>query len=217
MARRSLLAAVMMTLALSIAPNAKAQIRHEIGIHGDWGWVRGTTPSGRRLCTMGTARGGREFYVKHYQGDDFLTVQLMRDGWAIPEGTRMRVAVKFGQETPWGAEKAGGEGNMVQFTIGTESGEAGVRAMATFLTELRLATTAAVVFPDGTEPPWVLSLIGSNRSAVDFFRCIQVWTRPTSPSANGPTQPFGSSAPPQPTQPTQPHGVSQGTGPMRRS
>jgi hypothetical protein len=207
----TLVAASLTATALLCSTAASAQQINASGTTGGgWIWVRATTTSGQRLCVAAKVMGDRTFRIKHYEGTHYLTIEMAKDGWTIPKGTRMRVAVAFDAAAPWTVPQAAGEDDTVGFTIGAK--EETRQDILTFTDQFRQASVAQIHFRDGTEPLWSISMSGSGRAIGEFDQCLVAWTlaRESKPS---PTQPFGSSAP------TQPYGAGAGgsVGPARRS
>jgi hypothetical protein len=209
----TLVAASLTTAALLCSTAASAQQVHASGTGaGNWIWARATTTSGQRLCVAAKMAGSRTFRIKHYEGDHYLTIEMAKDGWTIPKGTRMRVAVAFDAAAPWTAPQAAGEDDTVGFTIGAK--EETRQDILTFTEQFRQAGVVQIHFRDGTEPLWSISMSGSGRAIGEFDQCLVAWTLPrTTESKPAPTQPFGSSTP------TQPFGAGAGggAGPARRS
>lgn len=200
---RTLLVAGMLTLASPVG----AQSIVESGSSGAWTWARGTSPDGNRICALSSFAGEKSLHVKHIAGTDYLTIHLIKDSWKIPSGTYLKMAMKFGGESPWSTVKAIGEGNTVEWRLRTAGGMTIGQTVLLFMKEMAAASVVRIAF-EGAEPTWVFGLNGSANSLGGFSRCITRWTIPTQPNApqaQGPTQPFkGAPSQPTSTMPTHP-------------
>lgn len=139
--------------------------------------------------------------MQWFENSNVLHVRMIRQTWAIPEGTRIRVQIRIDGNPPWGAEAFGG-GNEVRWIIGTAN-----NAMDRFEAEFRRGINMQIAFLTGNEPAWNFSLIGTNAIMNSFASCLNAASAVRRPMP--PTQPF--SSPPQaPARlPSQPFGERQ--------
>jgi hypothetical protein len=192
------IAAVGAVLAM-LAGVAEAQI-HWLESTGAWRSYGGLSDQGTPVCGMRVLSGERAFHVKYFGGNDFLTVQVFKDSWRIPANTDVRVRYGVDGDMRWYAT-ALGQRDFIEWRIDMET-------MREFERSFRLGNRLEIVFPDGNETGWMVSLRGSNAITSSFVRCLGIMQEngliPSRPRGSG-TQPFGTpSRPPAPTQPFTP-------------
>jgi hypothetical protein len=204
-----ILKALLVGVAMTLAPSVNAQTVINKGSYGAWTWIQGTTLKKDRICALSSFTPDRSFHVKHFAGTNHLLIQIMKDSWNIPNGTNMKVGIKFGAGSPWVSSKAEGNGDVVELAIGLPNAKDNAAAINLFLNEMAQASAMRVAFPDGSEPVWDFTLAGSSKAISSFAQCIISWTtaEPTQPQSKGPTQPFSPQSKPASTAPTQPNGV----------
>jgi len=173
--------------------------------NGGWTVESGTYSDDRAAgCKMNLAGSDRSFMVHYVAKTSLLIVQLLKQGWHVPPGTRAMVSVQVDRAQPIFANAiAGSDPRTIEFTV---SGD----LVETFTNELSSGVHFQVSFPNGSEPDWVGDLAGSTAALHVFWRCVaQIMPETTQPySAQAPTQPQGSQPQtPQPApRPTQPQG-----------
>src|ERR1700686_4866663 len=74
---------------------------------GAWQAFGGTTNSGRGVCGMSSTDGGKYFGLKYFSGEDTLTVQLGNSQWTVKDKIKVKVMLRFDQETAWNAVAIG--------------------------------------------------------------------------------------------------------------
>lgn len=163
---------------------------------GAWSAFEGRTAGGSPVCGVIATGPQRAFTVKYFAGADHLTIQIMKESWAIPKGTRVRLELQFVGETPWTVTGMG-DGKFVEMAVRGE-------AMPLFMREFRGASGGVVRFLGGNEAPWTLNLAGSNAASAMMMRCVGGLLG----AQQGPTQPFGRP----PAAPSQPFSPSPGQG-----
>ena len=159
---------------------------------GSWHVFSGTDATNRLVCGLGTenAQDGRSLTITAVIGAPGLTFRAKKPTWTIPAGTSVPVILHIGRRTAWSFQATG---EATEVAWGLDPAQA-----AAFDPRFRDATAMALSFPAGSEPPWTISLAGSNAADHTFVRCIDDLTRrTTAPQATapaGPTQPYGAPA-----------------------
>jgi hypothetical protein len=165
---------------------------------GTWTNFGGRDVNGRLICGMQTGNpvDGREFDIKAVIGTPGLTFTASRPTWHIPPNTPIPVVMTMGGPVPWTVQGTG-SGHEVTWSLSPGDTEA-------FEDEFRSGNSLTVSFPSGNEPPWVMSLLGSNDAGGTFLRCVNDYSGrlgqmpqpvPGTPPALS-TQPFGAGAQP---------------------
>jgi len=182
---------------------------------GSWHVFSGTDATNRLVCGLGTenAQDGRSLTITAAIGAPGLTFRATKPSWTIPAGTPVPVILVIGREPAWSFQ-ATGKANEATWSLDPTQA-------AAFDPAFRGAAAMALSFPAGSEPPWTISLAGSNAADHTFVRCINDLTRrtqaapgtapgtaPSAPAA-GPTQPYGAPA----TQPFAPQAASGAAAP----
>ena len=168
---------------------------------GSWQVFSGVGDDRRAFCEISSGgAGGRRVLVLQLAGDPNLTLQLIKDGWTIPEQTPIDVVFDI-DGTRWPFHTTGA-GQLVGVEMPPD-------AAAGFAQRFRAGHMMTVSFPSGSEAPWSGSLSSSNAVFNAFERCRQTligqttqpFATPT-PVAPATTQPFPTPAvPPAPTSP----------------
>jgi hypothetical protein len=164
---------------------------------GVWQAFSGVANNGVNLCGISESSNGRWWGLKYFQGSDYLTVHIAKNGWHIPAKTQVNVNLQFDSHAPWQAVASG-------FTIpqGMSGMEFYVKrdAVLKFTDELRYSARVAIAFPDGDEGPWVGELRGSNAAVTALTGCISrlAPANPPVTSDNSTSQPFGNRGSSQP-------------------
>jgi len=187
-------------LALALAPaTALAQVQTYYHA-GAWDAFSGRDERGGAVCGVGSTLppDNRRLSVTFDIGGTDTTFSASKPDWSIPDNNRVTVVMQIGLSTPW-TEQGTGHEHAIDWTL--DPG-----AMQTFDRQFRGASSMTLTFPDGTEPPWTVSLAGSTAISDTFGRCVRDLTRqvqsaqpppPTGvPAPLGPTQPFSPAAPP---------------------
>ena len=149
---------------------------------------------------------GRGLSIRFRIGGAGLLFQAQKPSWQIPAGTQVNVSVQFDSRAGWQAVGSGNQ-DMVEWFLSPE-------ATAEFDARFRWGNTMWIGFPGGSEPPWGISLAGSNAAGVTLRRCIDEVTQymaRSQPQASEPTQPFSGGAPggQPPAGPSQPFAPQQ--------
>lgn len=165
---------------------------------GYWDAFGGISDGGQEVCGISSSGyNGGWFGVKWFGGDNYIVIQVSKTTWNIPPKTPVQIIMQFDHAAPWTATAAGfltqSGINGVEFTIP-------ISEVETFFNELRYSVSMTLVFPQGTEPPWVWNMAGTNQVVIAMVNCIKFIGKD---SATGPTQPYGNTQPfsPNPTQP----------------
>jgi hypothetical protein len=184
-----------------VAARAQLQTYYHAGA---WDAFSGRGEAGGPVCGVGTTNtvDNRRFSLRFDIGGSATTLTASKPDWSVPDNTHVTMVMQVGLNTPWTSQGIG-HGHNIEWTL--DPG-----AMQAFDRQFRAASSMTLTFPDGTEPPWSLSLAGSTAISDTFGRCIRDLTRQVKsapPSANGgpapqgPTQPFSAPAAPPPATP----------------
>lgn len=161
------------------------------GRYGSWETYAGRSSNGRALCGITIGRAQQSFHIKYFEGNQYITFQMFKQTWQIPNNTQVPLHVLINFIPRWNAT-ARGYNNFIQWHAGpTEA----VRFLKLFTDGLLLQ----IVFLSGNETPWTISLNGSPAATRAFLTCYEGLIRqrqPTQPFNATPTQPFNP-APPQ--------------------
>ncbi len=199
------LAGGLVLAALGAAPAAAALTTYYHA--GSWHVFSGTDPANRLVCGIGTenTQDGRGLTITATIGAPGLTFEAKKPSWTIPDGTSVPVMLLIGRHTSWSFQ-ASGKGTALTWSLGPAQA-------AAFGPRFRDGTAMALSFPAGSEPPWTISLAGSNAADHTFARCITDLTRrtqaPQAAAPAGPTQPYGAPA----TQPFSPQAAPAAPAP----
>ena len=201
----SLLCRAALVLTVMATPAAAQEQSRVYYRSGNWEAFGGTASEGRTFCGIRSSSpyDGRSLTLRFATGDDRLVFRASKPNWSIPAGTAMPVTMRVGPHPMW-SNDATGEEKTVEWSIPRS-------AMRDFDAQFRWGAELWVGFPGGNEPPWTISLVGSNAAGVTLTRCIDELS-----SLAGPTQPYSAparqSAPQQsqqpPSGPTQPFSAS---------
>jgi hypothetical protein len=172
---------------------------------GAWDAFSGRNDKGGAVCGIGNTNptDSRRLSLGYDIGGTEMVFSASKPDWSIPDNTPVRVVMQVGLNTPWTMQGTGHE-HGIDWTLDRS-------AMVMFERQFRSATSMTLTFPDGNEPPWTVSLIGSSAISDTFDRCVRDLTRqvqaaqppaPGGPAPQGATQPFGSPAGPPPAQPS---------------
>jgi hypothetical protein len=133
---------------------------------GNWDVFSGQTDNGRPFCGIGTTEpgDGRSLSIQFDIGEQVVDFRAARAGWSIPAGTKLSAVIRFSPKLHWTA-RAEGNANLVRWSLNRADTQA-------FDDRFRHTRSMTLVFPDGNEPPWTISLTGSRRADNAFGRCI---------------------------------------------
>lgn len=177
---------LVLLVAVSLPTGVSAQMI-DLMRAGVWSAFMGRTISGTRICGVDASDGGaganrRSFAIRHFQDNNYLTVQIFKPSWDIPQGSRISFELLFDGRYPYNG-KGAGEGNRLEWTIMRD-------ITAEFLTRFTAGNSIQVRFPDGNEPPMTLSLSGTTAVMHAFSRCIATHTGVSGVPGGAATQPF---------------------------
>ena len=166
-----------------------------------WDAFSGQDDNGQAVCGIGSTnpRNGGSFAMRFPIGGQDVTFAAGKAAWSIPEGRQVKVVMQVGQEPPW-TQTGIGHDHQISWTLDSN-------AIQVFDQQFRRAGIMTLAFPEGSEPPWTISLAGSTAISNAFGRCITDLTQrvqgTNAPPVNqGPTQPFSATpADPQPETP----------------
>ncbi len=167
------------------APNASAQISIT-GRSGLWENFEGRVANGSYVCGMATHGEDKSFMIKHFQNQDFFTIQVFNPDWSVLRPRDVAVAFRFGGQ--FNSGRLLGEAHpprtsnsaSVEVNIPYEGSEA-------FWRGFRLASIGYLDFLTGNEGSWRINLTGSNAATERFLRCVD--------RRGFATQPFSGTAP----------------------
>ncbi len=191
---RQCLLAVALTAGAALPAQAQVSVYYHVG---SWDAFDGPGDNGQPVCGIGSRNpaDGHTFSLRFQIGGDTVTFIAAKPGWNIPDGTQIPVVMQIGLEQPW-TEQASGKGDRVQWKLDRVNAQI-------FDGQFRSATSMTVTFPSGSEPPWVVSLVGSTAASNAMGRCMtdlarrgetaQPVAQPT-PAEQTATQPFGAGA-----------------------
>jgi hypothetical protein len=137
---------------------------------------------------MGSGPEKRFFGVRFFPDAGYLEMQVSKDSWSIPPGTKVPLEVEFnGYPGAWRAPSGShGEGSMIFQRFGRD-------AAVNFLREFRGASSGVIRF-GGNESAWTMNLTGSSAAVGAMIDCIRR-------AHGGTTQPYAT----QPSEPTLPY------------
>lgn len=151
---------------------------------------------GDGACAMESRSGTRAIRITWELATADVTFRLSREGWRIPPGLSLPVAMQVDRAEPIAVRSARGSGEDLSFTTDRER-------FAGFVPQFSSGTTLRIAFPDGDEPTWLVSLRGSFAAYAAFWRCLQAGrdagTQPFRDAPrrweDRPTQPFRGQVP----------------------
>ena len=190
-----LLAAAM---SAAIAAPAAAEIT-TLARSGAWDAFYTKADSGQYMCGMSVYNKDitQSVQVKWFQGLKAPTLQVMKQSWRIPVGTKINVVIGFDKDEYGG-------GVATSFIVGS-NGTNGLAVMlaetsaASFIEQFQAADKMWIKFPDGNEKPWIADMTGSRIVGNAFLRCVNELNRDY-------TQPYGKQPDTSGTQPYKPDG-----------
>jgi hypothetical protein len=183
----------LVTLAIALAPAAALAQVQPYYHAGAWDAVSGRNDKGGPICGVGSTMppDNRRLSISFDIGGSDTAFSASKPDWAIPDNTRVTVVMQVGLNTPWTAQATGHE-HAIDWTLDQS-------AIQAFDRQFRNASSMTLAFPDGSEPPWGVSLAGSTAISDTFGRCVRDLTRQMqsspppadgAPAPQGATQPF---------------------------
>jgi hypothetical protein len=191
----------LVVLAITVTPAAALAQMQTYYHAGAWDAFSGRGDTGGPVCGVGTTNpsDNRRFSIRFDIGGTTTSLAASKPDWSVPANTHVTVVMQVGLNTPWTLPGIGHDHD-IAWTLDPA-------AMQAFDRQFRGASSMTLTFPDGTEPPWSLSLAGSTAVSDTFGRCIRDLTRQVqanppppngAPAPQGPTQPFSAPAAPPP-------------------
>jgi hypothetical protein len=155
---------------------------------GPWKFEEYKTPPGKHYCSIMSAvmdqNTGQNLIIKGSESNDYLTIDLYKDRWVIPNGKTVPVIFDFSDNEPLKID-AYGMGHVLDVRIPTSS-------IAIFLGTLADAPQMQVIFPGGSEGNWFIPSANVKRQLSQMVSCLQrAQKHDTSPTGLSDTQPFG--------------------------
>lgn len=147
---------------------------------GYWRAGEGPASDGDYMCAMDTSGPSFNVTIKYFQSDaSVLIIHVVKNGWKIPAYLETPVSIEFDKKGPWNFTGVGHYEmeNTLELTIGSDN-------IPLFLEEFS-SSNEMVIYFSGNEPPWRMSLTGSNRVTEAFLDCSSKLLK------RGSTQPFG--------------------------
>lgn len=165
---------------------------------GAWDAFSGRNGHGGAICGIGSTNPAdeRRLSLSFDIGGSETVFSVSKPNWSIPDNTKIVVVMQLGLNTPWTMQGVG-HNHMIDWSLDQV-------AIQAFDRQFRGGSSMTLTFPEGTEPPWTMSLAGSTKISDTFGRCMRDLTQQVQASqapANPPpdtqtaTQPF---APPPP-------------------
>lgn len=193
----------------SVTFSAEAASVQSVYSAGAWQVFSGIGDDQRAFCEISSGgAAGRRVLILQLAGDPNLTLQLIKDSWAIPAQTPVEVLFNIDGNT-WPFHTTG-SGQLVGMAMPPDSA-------ADFARSFRAGRTMTVSFPGGTEAPWSGSLNSSNAVFNAFDRCRGIMlgqmTQPYAAPAGQPA-PVGPTPAPASTQPFVAPAADPGTAPI---
>lgn len=134
-------------------------------------------------------------------------VEISKQNWRIPKGTRVRVQLQVDNATPriyW----AYGDNDRVVISLNFDDHDAatGEPAIRLLMNLMSSGVQLKIWFPDGSEGPWVAQLNGSAAEVANFKGCVSSVLAKAAARERQmpPSQPFGGEQQPASTQPYTP-------------
>ena len=206
MKRLARLSAFAIAVTPPLAPVAAAAQMQTYYHAGAWDAFSGKSGTGGAVCGVGITQppDNRRLSLRFDIGGTATSFSASKPDWSIPAGTHVTVVMQIGLAAPATLQGTGHD-RAIDWTLDPA-------AMQTFDGQFRGAASMTLAFPDGTEPPWSLSLAGSTAISDTFGRCVRDLTHQvqaaqsqgsgsSEPAPAGATQPF---APPAATTPGTP-------------
>jgi hypothetical protein len=188
-------------LAIALAPAAAAAQMQTYYHAGAWDAFSGRSDTGGPVCGIGSTNptDNRRLSIRFDIGGTDTAVSASKPDWSIPPNTHITVVMQIGLNTPWTLQAIGHD-HSIDWTLDQN-------AIQAFDRQFRGASSMTLTFPEGNEPPWMLSLAGSAAISDTFGRCVRDLTQqaraaqsqgnqpPANEAPQGATQPFGAAPP----------------------
>lgn len=146
-----------------------------------WSVIEGIRNDGTPFCAMisRTPYGTGNIVIAYTKGASSYEIILTKHDWAIPDGTRGSVVIRFGYRPPW---------KIATIASGRKlRGEIPMQNIDVFMSGFQAAGRIDVTFTAGNEPPWEFATGGGGIIEPDFAKCIFA-QNPRKPPP--PTQPY---------------------------
>jgi hypothetical protein len=203
-----------------VAASAQMQTYYRVGA---WDAFSGKSDTGGAVCGIGTTNpsDNRRLSIRFDIGGSDTTFSAGKPDWSIPANTHITVVMQVGLSIPWTMQAVGND-HSIEWTLDPN-------AFQEFDRQFHGASSMTLTFPDGNEPPWMLSLAGSAAISDTFGRCVRDLTQqaraaqsqgnqpPANEAPQGTTQPFGAAPPstaPSPPAPSPPASSSPASPPQ---
>jgi hypothetical protein len=160
--------AALMVAAVATPAMADTKVFAKSGI---WEAYSGTSDDSTKVCGILASGGGRWFGFKYFAGDSEFTVQMSKDTWEIPKGTKVSVALTFDDDTPWKAQATS-----FKMSDGDDGLQFGIpfKQATNFLQEFQAADSMTVEFPSQKAlKAWEADMKGSHTIVEQFGKCLQ--------------------------------------------
>jgi hypothetical protein len=200
--------------ALAAALIASASVAHAqvqtFERSGGWSAFAGSNDGGTPMCGMSIiGSNARHAMIKWQLGGSGIFVQLFKQSWNIPPGTKMPIVVQFDRATPFEGVATHRDRTIIEVWLQNGSEEGTADIFWRFMDQFMAADKMYFSFPGGSENSWVASMDGSEKVGRAFTRCIATYYerygKQSQPHRGGDaTQPYsgGSEA-------TQPYGAKK--------
>jgi hypothetical protein len=153
-------------LAIALTPVAAVAQMQTYYHAGAWDAFSGRGDTGGAVCGIGSTNptDNRRLSVRFDIGGTDIAFSASKPDWSIPPSTHITVVMQIGLSTPW-TMQATGHDHSIDWAL--DQG-----AIQTFDRQFRGAPSMTLTFPDGNEPPWMLSLAGSAAISDTLGRCV---------------------------------------------
>lgn len=133
-----------------------------------WQFVTGSTRSGRTYCGIMSAVSnkniGQNVIIKGYKGADNLVIDLYKDKWNRPQGSKLNVTFDFLNNQPL-TISAYADAHILDVELPQEH-------TSSFLLELTSSSAMQVILPSEDEATWVVPSSGSNTAIKKMISCL---------------------------------------------
>jgi hypothetical protein len=137
----------------------------------DWQNYNGNAEDGDVVCGMSNYyTPDQRLDITYYHHSLAVVVQLAKNNWRIPDGTKIPVVIGFDKDsfaeakgTGFNHTYEGSTKGIVQITVPTDK-------LKSFLVAVGKADHMWIRFQSGTERPWVAT--GSRAAVAKFLQCV---------------------------------------------
>src|ERR1700719_1680065 len=152
-------------LTISLGSAALAEVK-KIAEVSWWSVFKGTREDGTPFCAMVSRApyGSGNIVIEYFKGAPSYGIVLNKPTWAIPDGTRGSVVVRFGYGQAWTIATAGSGAKI--------GGEISMHNIDAFMSGFQSSGRIDVTFTAGNEPPWEFATGGGGIVESDFENCI---------------------------------------------